>query len=72
MLCHINLFYSILNCTYTKATISEQNIFLQDLANIGLCMLGYVVCLNFLWWFMVYDIHKITPCTCDRTVNIHK
>lgn len=35
MLCCINLFYSILNCTYTKATILEQNIFLQDLANIG-------------------------------------
>lgn len=35
-------------------------------------MLGYVVRLNFLWWCMVYDIHKITPCTRDRTANIHK
>lgn len=34
MLCCINLSYSILSCTYTKATISEQSILLQDLANV--------------------------------------
>lgn len=35
MLCCINLSYSTLSCAYTKVTISEQNILLQDLANVG-------------------------------------
>lgn len=35
MLCCINLSYSISSCTYTKATILEQNILLQNLANVG-------------------------------------
>ena len=72
MLCYINLSYSILSCTYTKATILEQNILLQDLANVGvtcvrLCGMFEFFC-GGLWSL---DIDKITVCTRDRTANIN-
>lgn len=52
----------------------EQNIFLQDLVNVGLRMLGYMVRLIFFFYGGLWslDIHKITICTHDRTANTHK
>lgn len=54
MLCRINPFYSILNCTCTKATISEQNIFLQDLPNIGVMYVR--LCGTFEFSVVVYGL----------------